>query len=515
MIEVDPIRFKLKPYAHQLRGVRTLLRKPVYGLYWKPRLGKTKAVIDTACLLFEAGEIDTVLVVAPAQVKDVWLEKNLGEIVTHDWSGAPVYEYKAIDSVFLPHGCCCYIVASVELLRQQGPRNNFPFVDNLLATLSGRRVWFVFDEGSALGTWNSLQSRSMIELRKGDPIRRMTMLDGTPGGNSRLVFYSKFKVLDPAILGCKTFYQYRARYFETVKVPHKWVKDESGERKVVATHMEVTKEKNWDDFITRTTPYCEFLEQDALDMPKFVPSILTAAMGAKEWAIYCQMRDETVAELDSGVCAAGQAAVKCIRLAQICAGFLGGVQEFTQGQLDGSWAGPVSANPITKEIHSVTADLIMNWLKARFIERPDFKVVIWAWFVPEILRLIDLVVEAGHVVGVQYGAEKSNMDMLHPRHPYQGEFVGIAQPQAAQYGLNFSKADTNVFLSQDYNRVTRTQAEQRTEAPGRLSTSMIDVLVTGPRGQRTIVHDIVQSIREKEELERRTTDHWKRVLLEE
>src|SRR6266481_940292 len=118
MIEVNPTRFKLPPWEHQLRGVKTLLKKDTYGLFWKMRLGKTKVIIDTACLLFEAGVIDTLLIVAPAQVKDVWCEPNLGEIKTHDWSGARIHKYEKEGELFLPHQKPCYVATSIEYLRQ-------------------------------------------------------------------------------------------------------------------------------------------------------------------------------------------------------------------------------------------------------------------------------------------------------------------------------------------------------------------------------------------------------------
>lgn len=509
MIELHTSKWKLKPYAHQLRGVKTLLQRPVYALFWKMRLGKSAAIINAACELFEAGIIDTLLVVAPAQVKDVWLDKTLGEIVTHNWSKAKTYEYKnygyrpEFNALDLPTGEPAFVVASVEFSRQQGPSNNFPLVESLLASLAGRSVWFVFDEGSVLGNHKTGNTKAMIELRNGEPIKRVTLLDGTPRGNSHMAFYSKFKVMDPAILGCKTFFHYRNRYAKLGGFKMK----------------EVVGEKNMEDFTHRTAPYCEYLEQDTLDMPEKITAVLPVALDEKAWKVYCGMRDELVAELDSGVCAVGHAAVKCVRLAQICAGFLGGVHEEMQMGLDAelcAHTGSVMPGPVTKEIHDAPTEMLMGWLKMRFQERPEFKVVIWSRFVPEIERLAKRCVDAKLLCGLLYGANKSGAGMLHPLVPDTEGFVLIAQPQAAKYGLNLSKADTAVYLSQDYDRVTRSQSEDRIQAPGvRKSSLLADVIVTGPRGQKTIVHDIVASVRAKEDAERRTAQAWKKVLLEE
>jgi hypothetical protein len=534
VIEVDTKRFKLPPWQHQLHGVKTLLKKDVYGLFWKMRLGKTKVIIDTACLLFEAGVIDTVLIVAPAQVKEVWCEPNLGEIKQHDWSGAKVYRFDRLDGVFIPHGKPAYVAASVEFLRQQGPRGNFPFVDNLITLLSGRRIWFVFDEASVLGNHKSLNTKAMLALRGvhtcncmgmckancqafTNPIKKVTLLDGTPRGNSHLSMYSKFKVLDPAILNCKVFEQYRNRYSETVKVAHKWRTDEkTGERVAIASHIEVTKEKNMDDFARRTAPYCEYLEQDPADMPTKVPGILSVPLNEKSWKVYCSMRDELVAQIDQGVCAVGQAAVKTIRLAQICAGFLGGVAEYTQMDIAGDFTGPIASDPVTVEVHDAPTKMLMGWLEHRFAERPDFKVVVWSRFVPEIERLYKSLI-GKCPCGLLYGEVKHGHEYLHPKHSYKEGLVLIAQPQSAQYGFNFSKADTVVYLSQDYNRITRAQSEDRVQAKGaeRSTTQLFDVVVTGPRGQRTIVHDIINSVREKEDAEKRTAQDWVKALTEE
>lgn len=498
----DTSRFRMKPYSHQVQGVRTLLSHPNYGLFWKMRLGKTKAVIDTACILFEAKLIDTVLVVAPAQVKDVWIDKTLGEIKTHDWSGAKVIDYSKGSAVSCTPGKPCYVVASVEYLRQQGPDGGYPLVDTLLASLASRNVWFVFDEASVLGNYKTGNTKAMIALRAGKPIKRVTLLDGTPRGNSHVSFYSKFKVIDPNILGCRWIGQFKNRYCVMGGYAHK----------------EVVGEKNMDDFIKKTSPHCEYLEQDALDMPEKINSILPVKLDEKAWSVYCQMRDELVAQIDSGQCAVQHAAVKCVRLAQICAGFIGGVQEYEQGLYEGIKIESFSHPTIeTHEIHDLPTAMLMEWLKARFEERPDFKVVVWARFVPEIERLEKLFIKAGFTYGLLYGEQKWGLESLHPLHTaYLGPFVLLAQAQSAKYGLNLSKADTAIYLSQDYDRVTRAQSEDRIQATGTRKTSqLIDVVVTGPKGQKTITHDIIAIVRGKEDAEKRTAQAWKRILTEE
>jgi hypothetical protein len=57
------------------------------------------------------------------------------------------------------------------------------------------------------------------------------------------------------------------------------------------------------------------------------PVIIEARMSNDEWKIYKDMRDDMVSWLGSSVSTASQAIVKSLRLAQICSGYLGGLEE--------------------------------------------------------------------------------------------------------------------------------------------------------------------------------------------
>jgi hypothetical protein len=89
----------------------------------------------------------------------------------------------------------------------------------------------------------------------------------------------------------------------------------------------------------------------------------------------------------------------------------------------------------------------------------------------------------------------------------------VCQPQAAQYGVSFARASTEVFLSQGYSLVTRQQSEDRIQAPETRSHSyLVDVVVTGPKGERTVTHDIRAVLLKKENVALRTIAGWKQVL---
>src|ERR1017187_419194 len=85
----DFSRCPLPPYAHQREGVRLLVERPAFALFDEQGVGKTHQVITAACMLFEQGVIDKVLVVCPAAVRGVWAHEEWGELKKHLWSSIP------------------------------------------------------------------------------------------------------------------------------------------------------------------------------------------------------------------------------------------------------------------------------------------------------------------------------------------------------------------------------------------------------------------------------------------
>jgi SNF2 family DNA or RNA helicase len=69
----DTYRYKTKPYAHQVKALKKLLKNGWGGaLLMEPRTGKTKVAIDYASVLHLAKGVNRVLVIAPVGVMGVW-----------------------------------------------------------------------------------------------------------------------------------------------------------------------------------------------------------------------------------------------------------------------------------------------------------------------------------------------------------------------------------------------------------------------------------------------------------
>src|SRR4051812_43680416 len=69
--------FRLPNYEHQDREFWLYRDIMARALIWQMRTGKSKAMIDLACYLFKACEIDAVVVVAPNNVHLNWQRREL------------------------------------------------------------------------------------------------------------------------------------------------------------------------------------------------------------------------------------------------------------------------------------------------------------------------------------------------------------------------------------------------------------------------------------------------------
>lgn len=499
MIEINPARFIKTPYAHQLEGVKALTRYRSFALFDEQGAGKSKQVIDAACILYEAGEIDVVVIVAPNQVADVWLDPDFGEIVTHNWVPAYFCRYDAREPNPVIDDCdrLQYVLVSYEYERQEDERGEFPMVEVLLDQLYKKhKTLLVVEESSCVANHKSAQSRATKRLRK--YCDRCVLLNGTPITKDKGDLYSQFEILDKTILGYKNYYHFRAKHL---------IMGGFNMKKVVGY-------KDWDVVEKKIAPYIlRRLKRDCIDLPELMPpSFFTVPLSAKTWRVYQQMKNEMIAEIDRGTLLVEHAAVKHIRLGQLTSGFLGG------------WVNELTMETEVEEISSEKTDGYVTWLKSQVEANPNFRSIVWCRWTPEIYRLAaktrHLFKKDVPVVVLNSATKDEENDRInryfHPDFKYDGPALLIGQPQAGRFGKNYTRAAVAVYLSQDYNLLTRSQSEARIDRPGqRERVSLVDVIATGPMGQKTQDHHVRKSLINKLDVATLTAKDWRKVLMEE
>lgn len=493
--KLDWSRCAYPPFDHQKIGTIALIKNKFFGLLDEMGAGKTKQVIDASCFLYEAKEIDTVLIICPAQVKDVWAHPTYSQIIEHSFVNGIIHEFTS-KSKELPDKSrgLLWVVVSVELLRQER------HVKTLLDLLRHRQTFGVVDESSTISNHKASQTKGVLSMRR--KIQRRAILNGTPVGQSILSLWSQFEWLDPIILGFKNFYTFRNHHVKMGGYLNKQV--------VEYIDIEVLQNKIRPNVLRR-------LKKDCLDiLPKMRAPLIEVRLTQKTWEKYVSMRDEFVAYLNSSDEASivETAPVKSLRLSQICSGFLGGIVDDEAED----------SATFTAEISSELTDAFLDNFGFRLDQDPNYRLIVWCRFRPEIARLERRVRERFPQVQVkvlQGGLSKTNREeakfLFHPDSPdLQGPALLIGQPQAGRFGSNFTKCSNVDYLSNDHSLLTRSQSEDRVHRPGqRFQVLLQDYAVVGPNRERTVSGIILKNLRNREDFANWTCSRWVSELMQE
>lgn len=496
---------------------------------------KTAQAIISAQFLFEKKEIDNVVVLAPASVRSVWFDEETGELQKHLFEGSShkINEYHARTREWwfgkpTQHQYLHWVISNYEFIRSA----------NRLETLFGfvtKKTFLICDESSAVKNHRAIQTINTLKLR--NKCGRVLLLNGTPIAHSPMDMFSQGQIMDPRILGLKSYFFFRSKY----AIMGGW------------QQKQVIGWQNIEDLQARFKPYVlRRLTKDCLDLPPVLPTVtLTVPLSEGTWQIYKSMRDEMVSWLsDTSVCVVQQAAVKAMRLAQITSGFLGGVVEdaiedpVEEGFLESldlpgvtptfaemPWRDTIEAAPkrIVAPVQAVgreKLDFVLGWHKDRLIEEPDLKLLTWCRFIPELGRYLKEVqpltkhvgcVAGQSLLGKPLKIERSEaLRLLNPNTaPPESVTVGGTYGTGS-LGINLTACHTVVNMSYDYSYWKKLQGDKRVDRPGQLyPVRSFDIVAVGPKGQKTIDHDIVKVRRGHEDIANRTSSAWISALTEE
>lgn len=506
---IDFTRARYKPYEHQIVGANALAKwddpstgRLIGGIFFladEMGLGKTKQCVDAAQHLFLKGEIDQVLVIAPAPVRAVWYDWEFGQLQDHCWDGVPnrITQYhgrltKWDRCVTDPkEGYLEWTITNYEFIRRAERLRD-------IAAWCDEGTLLILDEASAIKSWKAECTRACKIIRR--RCKRIILLNGTPIVQNVGDLFSQAEILDPRILGYRNWFHFRANHAIM-----------GGFRKG-GVFKQIVGWRGVEEIQAKLAPYVlRRLKSQCLDLPpKLPPVTISVAMKPKTWKIYKEMREEMVAWLtDQNVGVAAQAAVKALRLSQITSGFLGGIQ--TIGIEEGDELLRSTGTP--EIIGREKLDTFLKWLDLRLEEDPNLKLLVWTRFRAELSRLFDELpsgISKGRLWGSQSKDERQDsIRLLTLKAMPEGPVIVIGTPATGAMGLNLTGAYCVVYMSNDYNLKTRLQSEDRVHRPGQTHpVSYFDMVATGPQGQKTIDHRILRALRNKEDVANWTTSAW-------
>lgn len=542
---------RLKPFQHQFEDTEWLTKQRFAFIASEMRTGKTKIVIDAMQFLYMQGLIDTVIVMVPAPVRDVWYDPGLGELAKHLWRITPAvitefhsnprtwaWRVEGIAGTLKPMR---WIISNYEFVRNEAT------VD-VLAQFAGPRTVIVGDESAFLRNHKSQQTEMFYKLRY--RCGRVVLMNGTPIYHNPLDLFSQGNILHPSILECKYITHFKNRYSiqEPVLGPGgKPVLDPKTGRAV----QKIASFINLDD-LQRRFDRCTVrrMQAECLDLPpKLDPVSITPMLKPTTWRAYCAMRDELVVWLESGeVASAMTAATKVMRLAQITSGLLGGIEDSGVMEEDTVAEGLLSSLDLsdvpdvpTKEKPTETTvpahvpkapirefsreklDVLLWFLEKRWEEDPRAKIIVWCRFRPELERTLRVarekfpnVIIAAIAGGQSRKVRVEALGLLKPETAPPGPVLVIGIFGTGSYGLDMCASHTSVTLSHDYSPGRVAQTADRVYGPAQKHpVAYFNILAVGPKGQKTIDHAIVEARMRGEDVATWTASAWIKAIKSE
>lgn len=473
-------QYKSKPFKHQADTFEMSKDLAAYGILWEQGCGKTKPTIDTAAYLYEKGEIDAVIVVAPSGVHRNWLSDELPAHLpdrvsrvskAHVWDtkkARNVGTTKERDALLKHKGLAWLLLSYDGAVTDLAKKYLWKF-------LRQRRCLYVMDEGHNIKTPKAKRTQALVKSGKYAPYRRL--LTGTPVAQGPFDLYSQLKFLDENIWkrheldSFRTFKFHFGDWFTRAECEKELGYDPGFDKLI--------EYKNIDELtaILRTIS-SRVTKDEVLDLPPKLYSTRYFELEPLQASIYQQLRDEYEAELEDGAMIDGNLAiVRLLRLQQIISGYAHTDDEEEPVRLIGN------CNPLM--------DLVEE--EANALTHPA---IIWGRFRKDIDQIMDRLGNRA----VRYDGTMDDDACERSKMAFQAGdaqfFVG--NPQKGGTGLTLVQARTVMYATNSFKLIERLQSEDRAHRIGQEHpVNYIDFEGRLPGGGQTVARHIIKALRRK------------------
>lgn len=296
-------QFKRKPYAYQYNALRRALKLGDSAIWFDPGLGKTKVGIDFCAIKAITEDKSKVLVVGPLSAIGVWNEEwyvdcpddipyevvpivgdmperltDLKKVIENQGNTVIIVNYDTLKNE-----------KAFALIKQWGPQI------------------LIVDEMHYCKNSRTIRNKVVYLLSKLSSCSYRLGLTGTPMPKNILDVFGQYLILNEGVFG-NNWHSFRHRYadfhpvFKSKPIKFKNTKEFSEKMHSIAIRVK---------------------DSDIKGLPPLIVKDVPVLLGKKSKAIYKQMADEMLAELDNNEkVTASLAATKVIKLQQITGGFL-------------------------------------------------------------------------------------------------------------------------------------------------------------------------------------------------
>jgi SNF2 family DNA or RNA helicase len=458
-------KFKTKPYAHQLKALELSWDKPYFAYFMEMGTGKSKVLIDNIAMLYDAGKINGVLIVAPKGVYKNWYDS---EIPTHMpehveyqdclWQSMITKKQQTeLDKVFVPGEDLQILIMNVEAF---STKKGVEFAARFLRC---HRTMMAIDESTTIKNPDAKRTKHICSLGEYASYKRI--LTGSPVTKSPLDLYKQCEFLKKELLGHTSYYTFRTRYakMKTANFGGRSVQIVTGYQ-----HLAELSEK------LKAFSY-RVLKDDCLDLPPKTFIKRTVQLTPDQTKLYKQMKVLALAQMDGKIMTTATVLTQLMRLQQITCG------HFTSD--DGT----------IKEIDSNRLPELMNVL-----EEIEGKVVIWAHWQRDVHRIIrEISKKFGENSFVDYygltpmSERQKNIEKFQDPNSPVKYFIGTTQ--TGGYGITLTAASNMIYYSNGYDLEKRQQSEARIDRIGQhYPMTYIDIMC-----EHTVDERIVKALKKK------------------
>lgn len=436
-MRVAPFKHQVKEYvAHRFTRSRALL--------WQMRTGKTKEVIDTACALYQACEIEAVIVIAPNGVHRNW---TLKQLPLHHWNAIPfaAFAWRFKDrrnndnfKHFMTQSAFSWFALNMEALIH----------DDVNAALKAfikakSRFLFVVDEShhfAVPGTRRTSVARGLA--KRASYVRILT---GTTMEDSPLQTYSQFEMLEKGALGYTNHESFKEHYA---------VYEQGYGRG--RPYPVLKKYVNMTELRGRMAKYSSVvLRKDCDDLPDIQYDTRVVELEPSTRAIHEALKTEDVRVLmNFGFEEPPSGGALLTKLQQIEGGFL------------------ITPRGVAALNDNAKFNIVLEEIEL-------YRFVVFCEYSHEIAHLQVSLNGAGIRCETIQGGNASTRDRTLDNFQH-GRIQGvIAQSRAASEGYDLSAADKILWYSQTNSARVRAQGNERATAVGASAKQVIDIIAPG------------------------------------
>ena len=457
--------YRNKPFEHQKAYLERFWRKPLAALFADMGTGKSYMLINNLAMLYDNGEVNAAVIVAPKGVYRNWIDieipKHMPEHVIYRaalWTPSPrKAEKAALDAIFEVTEDLKILVMNVEAFSTEKGRL---FAQRFVLS---HTVMMAVDESTTIKTHTAARTKNILKVGRLARFRRI--MTGSPVTKTPMDLFAQCNFLSADCLGTDSFYAFQSRYGVVIerRLASHTFKQVVGFQRLNELQMLVSR------FSFRVT------KEECLDLPEKLFVRRDVDLTDEQALAYNQMKGMALAQFDTGTVSTVNALTQLMRLHQIVCGFVklddGAVQELPNNRI--------------QELLNV-------------IEETSGKIIIWATYRHNI-EAIHLALQKAYgmdSVGVYYGdtqLDERQRVIEKFQDPSSSMRFFVGNPQTGGYGITLTAASVVVYYSNSFDLEKRLQSEDGAHRIGQVNkVTYVDLIAP-----KTIDEKIVKALRDK------------------